>query len=73
MTRKHFEALALALSVTNASVETCALVANVCRASNSRCDLLRFMDAACAPGWNNGEWSVLGGFLGPEYLAKVAR
>jgi len=47
MTRKHFKALAAALSLTRASLATCEAIAVACEASNPRFDRRRFI-LACA-------------------------
>jgi hypothetical protein len=47
MTRKHFQALAAALSLTRASLATCEAIAVACEASNPRFDRRRFI-LACA-------------------------
>jgi len=49
MTRKHFEALALALRATNASPTTILAVAKVCEDANPRFSRALFLSAALDP------------------------
>ena len=49
MSRKHYEALAYALAVTEASPKTRSAVANVCAADNPAFDRARFLAASVLP------------------------
>lgn len=45
MTRKHFEAIALALKTNNASLDCCTDIARVCKQTNNKFDIDRFLIA----------------------------
>lgn len=45
MTRKHFRAIAEALKISNASLDTCRAIAQVCREDNPNFDTYKFLQA----------------------------